>query len=422
MPKLAWENKRISIDQLKPAAYNPRTATEKQFTDVSKSLEKFDLASPIVINRNNTVIGGHLRLQVLKKRGITEVDVRVPSRQLSDEEEKELNIRLNKNTGEWDYDLLGSGHFEKEFLSSAGFSRDELGRIFDLETEEDKFDAAEAYEKIHKPKTKAGQIYELDGGHRLMCGDSTDLKDWNKLMAGSKANMVFTDPPYNVNYDYTNAYKGGRKTYSLGKMFDDNKTPDDFQKFISEVFENLLQVTADNAAFYCWHASKTQQFFQHGIEDAGWKISQTIFWLKNQCTFNRGLDYLWIIEPCFFGWKAGKSHYVNKKLKLSMNNIEILNRLDFEQLLEVLYSKRDKITDYIHPTQKPIQLAERAIKKHSEEGGIVVDAFAGSGSTLMACKQLGRRCYTMEIDPKFCDVIVQRFEKKKVDEPVSVAA
>lgn len=256
-----------------------------------------------------------------------------------------------------------------------------------------------------------------------MCGDSTVAGNWEKLLAGKKANLIFTDPPYNVDYDYR---KGGRhglknKPNRYGTGFDDNRSESDFTKLLEGVFTNLFNHTEANASFYCWHGSKTAHMFRDALLKCKYRIAQTIFWIKTQPTFNRGLDYLWIVEPCFFGWKDGQTHYANKKLKLPMENIETLTKRDFIEHLDIIYSKRDSIKDYIHPTQKPLALAERALKKHSQQGSIVLDAFAGSGSTLMACQQLGRICYTMEMDPKFIDVILKRWEKATSIKPVLVS-
>ena len=409
---ISWRTEKRKIEDLKPASYNPRKSTKKQFTDLTKSIEKFDLADPIIINKNNTVIGGHFRLKVLLEKGIQEVDVRVPDHVLNESEEKELNLRLNKNLGEWDWGLLGDGNFNYNLLLESGFDKDELERVYDTETTEDNFDAQKEYDKINEPKTQPGQIIEL-GPHRLMCGDSTDIDQMKKLMNGKKASLIFTDPPYNVGYDYIISYVKGRKRARnpSTSVFSDKKKPEDFQNFISKVFKNCFEVTEDYAPFYCWHASKTENLFRAGLELADWYISMTLYWIKNSCTFSMGLDYLWITEPCYFGWKKGNKHYVNKELKLKFQNIIIQDKQDFSSLLDIIYCKRDAIADYIHPTQKPLELCERALKKHSEKGSIVIDPFAGSGSTLMACEQLGRVCYSQELDPKFCDVIVKRWER-----------
>ncbi|MEK6886210.1 MAG: DNA modification methylase [Nanoarchaeota archaeon] len=407
--KLVWHTETRKIEDLIPTENNPRQLTKKQAKDLEKSLSKFNLVDIPAINLDNRIISGHQRISILKSKNGhgTEIDVRVPSRKLTEEEHREYLIRANKNTGEWNYDLLAN--FDSDLLKESGFSTAEMERILDTEITEDNFDAKREYDKIKEARTKTGDIWQL-GDHRLMCGDSTNLNDIKKLMNGKKASLIYNDPPYNVNYDYTSGYKNGIKTESYVSKFNDKKKPQEFQNFIQKVFENLYQVTEDFAPFYCWHASINQNLFKSGIENAKYKISQTIYWLKNIPTFNIGLDYLYITEPCFFGWKAGNKHYVNKKLVLSMKNIEILNKLDFKSLIDVIYSKRDSIKDYIHPTQKPLALCERALKKHSQQESIVVDAFAGSGSTLMACHQLGRVCYTIELDPKFCDAILKRWE------------
>lgn len=397
----------VPIEQLKPAEYNPRFMTEKQAKELEKSIKEFGLVDPLIVNRHkgreNIVIGGHQRFKIASNLGFKTVPVVYVD--LDEKKERELNLRLNKNLGDWDWDLLAN--FEIEELKEVGFSDEELDKFIGLE--EDDFDAEAEYEKILEPTTKLGDLWQL-GEHRLLCGDSTQKASYEALLGQKKASLVFTDPPYNVGYDYTVTYVKGRARKNKFHTFNDNKNEEEFKDFIFNVFNNCYQFSLNSACFYCWHASKTEYLFRLGIEMAAWYIAQTLHWLKNGTTFSRGLDYLYANEPCYYGWKRGEKHFNNKKAVKDFKNIIALDINDFKDLPNIWYENRDKIKEYGHPTQKPIRLAERALKKHSKQGDIILEPFNGSGSTMMACGQLKRKCYAIELDPKYVDVAIKRWE------------
>ena len=353
---IIWRTEKRKVSELKPFPGNPRKFTEKEWKNLENSLDRFNLADPIIINTDNTVIGGNFRLAILKKKGIKEVDVRVPSRPLTEEEATELNLRLNKNVGEWDFDLLAN--FDEDLLKNIGWESEELDKIFGLNVQEDEFDAEKEYEKITEPKAKYGDLYQL-GNHRLMCGDATKKEDVEKLMGGEKADMVFTDPPYGLG-----GY-GGRKKMEL--KGDD----EDVQKFYDAI--PLPPIVPE---VYIWGDFRNLYNLKEKPRDV-------IIWIKNN--FGLGRGYRNQYELCFY-WGRGK---------FSDTNVWTL--------------KKD--TNYLHPTQKPVELAERAIKNSSKRGDIVLDLFGGSGTTLIACEQLNRRCFMMEIDPKYIDVIINRWEQ-----------
>ena len=213
-----------------------------------------------------------------------------------------------------------------------------------------------------------------------------------KLLVDRKAQMIYTDPPYNVAYDAKS-----EKTH--GKSFNDSRSNSDFSKFLGDVFMNAVNHLEDSGVVYCWHASKTEMEFRKALEDSGVLISETLYWLKNNATFSRSLDYLYITEPCYFGWKKGNKHYKNKLFDLGFTNVDLLGMEDFQDLLNVIYAKRDDMDEYEHPTQKPVSLAKRPIIRHSRREDIVLDMFGGSGSTLLCC------------DQRFCDVIRRRYAK-----------
>jgi DNA modification methylase len=245
-----------------------------------------------------------------------------------------------------------------------------------------------------------------------MCGDSTDAKDVEKLMGGVLAQMTFTDPPYNVDYKYAKyeaIHKGRKKKFmDAGRIFNDKKTSEEFYHFLLDSLRNVYNFTVDSATIYVCYATKTELEFRTAFRDAGWLFSQTIIWLKERIILALGQDYHRVYEPILFGWKEGNKRMTNKKLTTE-KEVWDPDKLSFEERLDVWYLHRDKSADYVHPTQKPVSLPERAIKKHTNLGDIVLEPFAGSGSTLIACEQLGRVCYCNEIDPRYCDVIRLRY-------------
>ena len=407
------EIKKILISKINPAKYNPRLDLQPgdpDYKKLKKSIQEFGLVEPLIWNKKTgNLVGGHQRLKILIAEGKTEVDVSVVD--LEDSKEKALNLALNKISGDWDLpklkDLLqelDTGDFDMEVT---GFDDNELEELMIQfhPVEEDDFDAQAEAEKITVPTTKKGDIWLLDD-HRLICGDSTDIDCLNKLMNSSKANLIFTDPPYNVGYDYDwreSLHKGKKVSH---RFFSDKKSDKEYQDFINETFKNAYDSSSDNANFYCWHASRNHSIVERGIKDAGWLISQVIIWLKNYPVLSLGQHFLRTFEPCLHGWKKSKKNFYNK----IGNYRDVINWDDFDLLLDVWYEKRDNITEYRHPTQKPIRLAERGIKKSSKRGDIVLDLFGGSGSTMIACQQLERRCYMVELDLIYCDVIVKRWE------------
>ena len=356
------------------AEYNPRQLTKDQYTQLRDSLIRFGLVDPLIVNkhksRKNILVGGHQRLKIAKEMGMEKipcVEVDLPL-----DQEKELNIRLNKNVGEWDYESLAN-YFDVSELMDWGFSNDEL-QFYEEEPEQgltDDDDIPEVEEAI----TKSGDIWLL-GEHRVLCGDATKKEDVALLMEGQKADMVFIDPPYGVDYD------GGMKKQK--KLKNDNVGTGIYHLFMP----NAVEALKDDGAFYVWYADAT------ATATAGLIISAQIIWAKNHAQFMSNAKYKGKHEPCFYAHKKGKS------AKWYGENNEVT-------LWE--YDRASK-NEY-HPTQKPVALAQRASGNSSPKNGIVLDTFLGSGSTLIACEKTKRKCYGMEIDPHYCDVIVKRWEE-----------
>lgn len=388
MSAMQW--KTLSVDALRPAAYNPRKklkAGDKEYEKIKNSILEFGYVEPIIVNYDMTVIGGHQRLTVLKDLGYTEVQcVEV---HIEDENKvKALNIALNKITGAWNEQLLAdlivdlqSANFNTDFT---GFEAPEIEQLFSKvhskEVKEDDFDV-EA--ELQNPTvSQLGDIWLL-GRHRLVCGDSILPETYAKLMEGKRANLVVTDPPYNVDVEET-----------AGKIKNDNMSDEDFYKFLFSMFVNVEQNMEQDASIYVFHADSKGLTFRQAFHDAGFYLSGCCIWKKNALVLGRS-PYQWQHEPCLFGWKVGGKHQWYSDRKQTT-------------IWEYDRPKASKE----HPTMKPVALMAYPIKNSCMSNCIVLDPFLGSGSTLIACEETNRICYGIELDEKFADVIVKRYIEK----------
>lgn len=373
---ITWQIEKRKIEDLKGYDKNPRKFTKKGLKDLKASLENLGDANIITINADNTVLGGHARLTVMKQLGYTEVDVKVPNRQLDEQEVKEIVIRLNANTaGEWDLDKL-QADFDLNDLTEWGLD------VEFPELDEQEVKEIEVPEEV-ETRCKPGDIWKL-GNHRLMCGNSTILADVEKLMNGQKADLLLTDPPYNVNYE--------GKTKDKLKIENDKMEDGNFREFLKDAFATADAVMKSGAVFYIWHADSEGYNFRGACKDVGWQVRQCLIWNKNTMVMGRQ-DYHWKHEPCLYGWKDGASH---------------LWASDRKQTTVIDFNKPSRNGE--HPTMKPVGLFDYQIKNNTKGGDIVLDLFGGSGTTIIACEQNKRIGYSMELDPKYCDVIIQRWE------------
>lgn len=381
---------KIEITKLKPAEYNPRKdlkPEDEEYQKIKRSIIEFGYVAPVIVNSDMTVIGGHQRLKVLKELGYNEVECVVVD--LNKNKEKALNIALNKISGDWDNNKLEELLAElKETdidLDITGFSFDEVDNILKDITgsKEDDFDIQQALDEIDEPTTKTGDIWIL-GRHRLMCGDSTQKEQVLRLMNNQEADMLLTDPPYNVDYE--------GKTADALKINNDKMKENDFRVFLKEAFRNANEVMKPGACFYIWHADSEGYNFRGACFDIGWKVRQCLIWRKNSLVMGRQ-DYQWQHEPCLYGWKDGASH-------LWASDRKQTTILDFDR----------PTRNAEHPTMKPVQLFDYQIKNNTKGNDIVLDLFAGSGTTIMASEQNNRIAYCMELDPKYVDVIIKRWE------------
>jgi DNA modification methylase len=383
MDKINWSSKTVSISELSPAEYNPRKLSEDSEKHLTTSIDKFSLADPIVVNKNMKIIGGHQRLKILKKMGTKDVDVRFPDRLLSDTEEKELNLRLNKNIGEWDFDALSK--FDEGILKDVGFDPKDLDEIFKVI---DPKDADEVPDKRPETSIKPGHLFQL-GEHRLLCGDSTNAGDVARLMAGEKADMVFTDPPYGVNYTKKTKLMGSKEYSEISG----DGSLEDAEKIWAEAFKNIgNNINPDGGSYYVCAPQGGDQMMMMMMMKSHIPCKHELIWVKPSPVFSMGrLDYDYQHEPILYGWKGSHKFLGAGKFKKSVWEIG-----------------RD--SGKLHPTMKPVELVENAIYNSSERGAKVLDLFGGSGSTLIACEQTSRRCRMMEIDPIYCQVIIDRWE------------
>ena len=385
------EIQRIETNRLIPATYNPRKdlkPEDDEYKKIKKSILEYGFVSPLVVNKDMTVIGGHQRLKVLQELGYEKVECIVVD--LDKTKEKALNIALNKISGEWDTDKLESLLQELRMddfdLSLTGFDSDEVDDILEdlIETKEDDFDVVEELNKIENPITKLGDVWIL-GNHRLLCGDSTNKENVDKLMNNNLADFILTDPPYNVDYE--------GKTQDALKIANDSMNDNEFYTFLETSFKNLYESIKEGGSIYVFHADTEGLNFRNAFIKAGFKLAQCLIWVKNTFVMGRQ-DYQWRHEPILYGWKEGAAHhFVNDRTQSTI--------LEFD--------KPSRNAE--HPTMKPIDLLVKLIKNSSKENNIILDLFGGSGSTLIAAEQTKRTCYMMELDPKYCDVIVKRWEK-----------
>ena len=380
------EFRKIKIAELLPASYNPRKQLkpgDKEYEKIKNSITEFGYVEPVIVNKDMTIIGGHQRVTVLSDLGYTEIDCVVVD--VDKQKEKALNIALNKITGEWNKELLADliqdlqdSDFDVAFT---GFEPPEIEQLFnavhDQKITEDEFDVAAELEK--PAVAKIGDVWLL-GRHRLVVGDSTLPETFDVLMDGKRANLVVTDPPYNVDYEG-----------NAGKIQNDNMTDDTFYKFLFAAFVNMEQSMEADASIYVFHADTEGLNFRKAFKAAGFYLSGTCIWKKQSFVLGRS-PYQWQHEPILYGWKIkGKHNWYTDRKQSTIWEFDRPNR------------------NALHPTMKPVGLMAYPIKNSCMSNCIVLDPFGGSGSTLMACEQTNRICHMVELDEKFADVIVNRY-------------
>ena len=382
----------VEIEKVVPNPRNPNKHSEKQIALLSKIIAAQGWRAPITVStRSGFIVRGHGRLLAARKLGLAEVPVDYQAYETEAAEWADLiaDNRLSE-LSETDElllkDLLQELNTSELDLELTAYTADEIDQMLGSakEVQEDDFDADKALSEIDEAKTKLGDIYIL-GKHRLMCGDSTDAAAVEKLMDGQKADIAVTDPPYNV------GYTGGTKDALT--IQNDKQEDSAFRQFLSAAFTNMDVAMKPGAVFYIWHADSEGYNFRAACKEAGWQVRQCLIWNKNQLVMGRQ-DYHWKHEPCLYGWKEGAAH---------------LWASDRKQTTILCFDRPQKNAE--HPTMKPVALLAYQIANNTKGEDIALDLFGGSGTTLVACEQLGRKCYMMELDPKYCDVIIKRWEE-----------
>lgn len=379
----------LLVSSLIPYARNSRTHSDEQVAQIAASIREFGFTNPVLIDANGTIIAGHGRVMAAKKLGLDEVPC-LRLGHLSQSQIRAYVIADNKlalNAG-WDDEMLKAELLtlqEEGFNTDlTGFSDDELNALLTVETVEGETDPDEVPEPPVEPITKLGDLWVL-GNHRLLCGDSTSIDSVTRLMGGHHANLLLTDPPYNV------AYEGG--TDEALTIMNDSMDNESFAQFLRDVYTTADTVMKEGAVFYIWHADLEGLNFRKAAFEVGWKVRQCLIWNKNSLVLGRQ-DYHWKHEPCLYGWKDGAAHYWGS---------------DRTQTTVLDFNKPSRNGE--HPTMKPVELFEYQIKNSSKPLDVVLDLFGGSGTTAIACEKTGRKARLMELDPKYCDVIVKRWEE-----------
>lgn len=380
------EIKQVAVEKLIPYVRNSRTHSDAQVAQIAASIKEFGWTNPILVDGTNGIIAGHGRLLAARKLGQTEVPV-IELAHMTESQKKAYVIADNQlamNAG-WDTSMLT---LELSDLKEAGFSLDILGfdpKELDNLLEPEQIDGLTDEDAVpdipEEPKTKLGDIYQL-GNHRLMCGDSTSIADIETLCGGQLVDMWLTDPPYNVAYEGSNGLK----------IQNDNMADDQFRQFLRDSYVAADVVMKPGAVFYIWHADLEGYNFRGAAKDAGWTVRQCLIWKKSSLVMGRQ-DYHWRHEPCLYGWKEGAGH---------------LWASDRKQSTILEFDKPSRNGE--HPTMKPVDLFAYQMLNNTKGGDIVLDSFGGSGTTMIAAEKHGRHTRLMELDPKYCDVIVKRWE------------
>jgi DNA modification methylase len=409
---LVWRTEKRLVKSLLPYEKNPRTISEKQIEDLKKSLKKFNLVEIPAVTPDGRIIAGHQRIKVLQLlgRGDEKIDVRVPNRKLTEKEYEQYLLTSNAVTADWDYEKLKS--FDLDLLLDIGFSEEDLSAIWDdhLEIENDDFNIEKALNELKEPKTKPGDIYQL-GIHRLICGDTTDPEALRKLFGKEHARIIFSDPIYNISLDY-NAGLGGNQSY--GGKTNDHKTDVEYRDLLKRSLENALSVSEPDTHVFYWCDETYIGLIQDIYRELGIENKRVCLWIKNAQNPTPKVAFNKCYEPCVYGVR-GKPHL--SKGDQSLN--EVLNKEvgtgnrlidDILDLMDIWLVKRLSGNEYEHPTSKPPTLYQKAIRRCTKPGDIILDGFGGSGSSLIAGEQLKRKVYLVEIEPIFCDVIIKRYE------------
>ena len=418
----------ILLEDLKEYENNPRN-NDGAVQAVADSIKEFGFKVPIVIDRDNVIVAGHTRLKAARLLGLETVPCIVAD-DLTPEQVKAYRLADNKTgeLAEWDFAALEIEISELSEMSDIDMS--DFG--FELEPMEEEAqevveDDIPEVDEGNDPTVKLGDVWQL-GKHRLLCGDSTDITAVEMLMNNELADMVLTDPPYNMGY--MGAGNKDKSNYKHDKILNDKMSDDDFERFLTDVYSNLFIAMKDGASFYVFYKELGKGVFITALEKGGLTFKQELIWVKNQIVIG-GSKYQNMYEPCLYGCKGDRieNWYAGRRERSVIESIDLMNEFELRstiiELLETLETdvirENKTLKNDLHPTMKPLKLLGRFINNSSAKDDIILDLFGGSGSTLIACEQLGRRCFTMELDPKYCDVIIKRWEQLTGEKAVKIA-
>lgn len=412
----------VSVKLLKPNEYNPKKFSKDQLSQITESIKRFGFVDPLICNsapnRKNILIGGHGRLQVAKQMGFEKVPVvyvDIPDI----DKEKELGLRLHKNQGEFDLDLLSE--FDATLLEDIGFTTEELDVVFaDIDTEDDDFSVEKELKKIKKPSSKLGDLYQL-GHHRLLCGDSTKIESVQRVVGDEKIDMVYCDPIYNINLSYQSGI-GGTKNY--GGSATDSKTDDEYESFLRKTMQNAVSVCKKDAHIFYYCDETYVPMIAHIYAKLSIKFRRICIWLKGIANPTPQIAFSKVYEPCVYG-TLGKPYLsphhrnfdevLNKDIGTGNEMIE-----NFMDMFDVWAIRRLAGNQYEHPTEKPVTLHDKPIRRCTKIGDSILSLFGGSGGELIASEQLKRKCFMVEMDPVFVDLIIRRYEAFTGDKAIKL--
>ncbi len=408
MKKLSWTTGVREVKDLLPWQENPRKISKTALEKLKEKIKQNGFHSVIVIDTDNTILSGNQRKIALTELGVNTVDVMVPSRKLSDKERHRIGIESNINDGEWDFDKLKS--FDLELLQFAGFDEKELVKFWDEEkdTKDDKFEVDKELKKIKNPQTKSGDLIIM-GDHKLLCASSTDIHAVKKLFGEHKATAIYSDPPFNIGLSYD---KGVGNKSNYGGSFDDNQSPESYKDFIRQVLTSSLAVSTEDTHVAFWCDEAWVWVFQTLYMELGVKNRRLNIWIKNNSSPIPTVAFNKCAEYCVYGTKG--SPYLSDLVK-NLNEIQNKDCTTGNQLLDdisnIWATKRLPSNQMEHPTSKNPELHHKFIMRCTKPGDIIFDAFSGSASTMICAEQLGRKVYSLEIEPVFCDLAICRYEK-----------
>ncbi len=408
MKKLSWTAGVREVKDLLPWNENPRKISKQALGKLKEKITQNGFHSVIVIDADNTILSGNQRKKALTELGVKTVSVMIPSRKLSDEERRRIGIESNINDGEWDFEKLKS--FDLELLQFAGFDEKELVKFWDedKDTKDDKFDVDKELKKIKNPQTKQGDLIIM-GDHKLLCSSSTDIHAVQKLFSNDRATAIYNDPPFNIGLSYD---KGVGNKSNYGGSFDDNQSPEAYKEFIRQVLKSSLAVSTKDTHVAFWCDEAWVWVFQTLYMEMGIKNRRLNIWIKNNSSPIPTVAFNKCTEFCVYGTKG--SPYLSDLVK-NLNEIQNKDCTTGNQLLEdisnIWATKRLPSSQMEHPTSKNPELHHKFIMRCTKPGDIIFDAFSGSASTMICAEQLGRKVYSLETEPVFCDLAIRRYEK-----------